>query len=136
MNLTNSRAPQPVGKRCEGHPIPLDFHSQLEELKVLRDGWLDGKGLAPPSDGLDWLSKAFTEHYADNLSPPYLCPVPEGGVRFEWSLGPQDVSLEIDLTKRSGEWHCLNLDTDEDEAATLRLESDDDWNWIVGRSRS
>lgn len=41
--------------------------------------------------------------------------------------------MKIDLAKRSGECHCFNLDTDEEEALTLRLESDDDWNWIVGR---
>lgn len=44
---------------------PLDFQSQLEELKVLKDGWLDGKGYAPPAEGLDWLAKAFNEHYSD-----------------------------------------------------------------------
>jgi hypothetical protein len=133
MNVTDSRSPQPSGKRCETHPIPLEFQSQLEELKLLRHGWLDGKGLAPPSDGLDWLSKVFTAHYPDNLSQAYLYPVTEGGVRLEWSLGPRDVSLEVDLMKRSGEWHCLNLETDEDEATTLRMETEDDWNWIVGR---
>ncbi len=112
---------------------PLDFQSQLEELKVLKDGWLDGRGYAPPAEGLDWLAEAFNEHYSDNLSLPYVYPVAEGGVRFEWSIGPQDVSLEIDLRERSGEWHFLNLETDDEEARPLKLDTKDDWDWMVER---
>jgi hypothetical protein len=112
---------------------PLDFQSQLEELKVLKDGWLDGRGYAPPAEGLDWLAKAFNEHYSDNLNLPYVYPVAEGGVRFEWSIGPQDVSLEIDLRERSGEWHSLDLETDDEEAQLLKLDTKDGWEWIVER---
>jgi hypothetical protein len=112
---------------------PLDFPSQLEELKVLKDGWYDGKGYAPPADGLDWLAEAVNERYADSLPLPYVYPVAEGGVRLEWSFGPNEVSLEIDLGRRAGEWHSLNLETDDEEARPLKLDTKDDWGWIVER---
>ncbi len=112
---------------------PLDFQSQLDELRVLKDGWYDGQGRAPQADGLDWLAKAFNEHYPDHLGLPYLYPVAEGGVRFEWSIERQDVSLEIDLLKRSGDWHSLNLDTNGEEARSLRLDKVDDWTWMSER---
>jgi hypothetical protein len=82
---------------------------------------------------LDWLSRAFHENYAENLPLPYVYPVAEGAVRAEWSLGKNDVSLEIDLTQRTGNWHWLNLKTDEDEARTLDLRAADDWNWIESK---
>ena len=112
---------------------PLDFQSQLEELRALKDGWYDGKGYAPTREGLDWLLRTFNEHYPDNLGLPHVYPVAEGRVRLEWLIGRQDVSLEIDLRKRSGEWHSLNLDTDDEEAKLLNLNSKVDWDWIVER---
>src|SRR5262249_40569527 len=105
---------------------PLDFQAQLDDLRTLRDGWLDGNGYAPTTDGLDWLAEAFEDHYSDNLRPPYVYPVPEGGVRLEWSIAPQDVSLEINLRERSGEWHSLNLETDEEEVQLLNLDNKGD----------
>jgi hypothetical protein len=112
---------------------PLDFPSQLDELKVLKDGWYDGKGYAPPAAGLDWLAGAVNERYADSLPLPYVYPVAEGGVRLEWTLGRNEVSLEIDLRDRAGEWHSLNLETDVEEARPLKLDIREDWDWMVGR---
>ena len=112
---------------------PLDFQSQIEELRTLNDGWYDGRGLAPEAAGLDWLVDAFNDHYSDTLSLPYVYPVAEGGVRFEWLFGRQDVSLEIDLREHFGAWHSLNLNTDDEEARSLNLNAKGDWDWMVGQ---
>src|SRR5262249_54758051 len=110
---------------------PLDIPARLEELEALRDGWLDGRGTAPPPAGLDWLAGEIEARYPEDLPPPYVYPVAEGGVRLEWSIEPQEVSLEIDLGRRSGEWHVLNLDTVEEEARTLNLDDETAWNRVI-----
>lgn len=113
----------------------LDIPARLDELRALRDGWLEGRGRAPMSVGLDWLSRAFDQHYPDDLPPPYLYPTEEGGVRAEWSLEPHDVSLEIDLRAQRGEWHALNTDTDEETSQTRDLSDENGWKWIVEQVR-
>jgi hypothetical protein len=106
---------------------------QLEKLKTLKDGWYDGKGLAPSAEDLDWLAESFNEHYTDTLALPYVYPVVEGGVRFEWTFGPNDISLDIDLQNRAGEWHVLDLETDHEETRQLKLDTKDGWTWMVER---
>jgi hypothetical protein len=112
---------------------PLDIPARLEEFKALRDGWLDGRGIAPPPSGLDWLAGEFETRYPAELPLPYVYPVAEGGVRLEWSIDPEEISLEIDLGRRSGEWHALNLDTDEEKSRTLNLDDETEWNWVIDR---
>jgi hypothetical protein len=109
----------------------LDFQSQLDELRTLKDGWYDGKGYAPPVDALDWLADMFSTHYSENLELPYVYPVPERGVRLEWSIGRYDVSLNIDLQVHAGDWHSLNLDTDKEMANRLNLDTKEAWDWMT-----
>ncbi|MCY3711640.1 MAG: hypothetical protein OXG26_22355 [Caldilineaceae bacterium] len=111
---------------------PSDIPARLDELRALQDGWHDGYGSAPSSQGLDWLR----QHAAHNLgdSPaPYIYPTPEGGVQFEWDIGSFRPSLEIDLETRVGEWHCLNIDEDEAHERELQLERPQDWQWLAER---
>lgn len=112
---------------------PLDIPTRMEELKALRDGWLDGRGIAPAPAGLDWLAGEIEARYSADLPLPYVYPVAEGGVRLEWSIEPREVSLEIDLGRRSGEWHSLGLNTDEEESRTLNLDDETAWNWVINR---
>ena len=51
-------------------PDPLNSPAQLDDLRAMMDGWLDGDGIAPPKDGLDWLCAQFEMHY------PRLRPAP------------------------------------------------------------
>ena len=92
-----------------------------------------GKASLRPPKGWTGSLGAFNEHYPDAISLPYIYPTAEGGVRFEWLFGRQDVSLEIDLRKRSGDWHSLNLDTDDEEVRLLNLNTKDNWDWMVER---
>jgi hypothetical protein len=112
---------------------PQDIPARLDELRTLKDGWLDGSGLAPSAKGLDWLATALDQYYPDNLPLPYFYPVAEGGVQLEWPIKPQEVSLEIDLAQKSGEWHVLNIDTNAEELKSLNLADEAAWSWVIKR---
>lgn len=124
---------------------PLDVPAQLNEFRELQDGWADGMqvasnwgngyGKAPDHAGLDWLSDTFERHYPDDVPLPYAYPTPEGGVQIEWSLGPYEADVEINLEARTGEWHCFDLDTDDSDMRDLRLSDPADWNWLAEEIR-
>ncbi len=107
--------------------------ARLDELRQIRDGWLEGKGLAPPGSGLDWLADAFDRNFPEEAPLPHLYPTETGGVQAEWSLGPNEVTLEVDLGTHTGEWHVLNMDTGADSERTLNCNDDEDWKWAVTR---
>ncbi len=118
----------------------LNIGRQLESLRDLQDGWAEGMQLASDwgeghgkalsSDGLDWLASQFSSRYAPDLPRPYLYPTPEGGIQAEWSLGPNEASLEIDLVTHAAEWHCLNLRTRRSTERILDLDNGDAWEWL------
>lgn len=112
---------------------PNDIAARLDEFRGLKSGWLDGKGMPLPSEGLDWLSQSFDVHYPDHLPLPYLYPTAEGGVRVEWSFGAYDVSMEVSLDSHRAEWHSLHLNTDQEEAKELDLNHSEEWNWVTGQ---
>lgn len=109
----------------------ISIHPRLDEFRSLEDGWLEGHGVAPPASGLDWFAEAFERGYADDLPVPYLYPTESGGVQLEWSMSPFEASLEIDLAERRGEWHCLNMDTDEVELLELDLCEASGWGQLA-----
>ncbi len=112
-----------------------DLLSRLEELRNLKEGWLDGAGRAPSIVGLDWFEKAFEANYPDDLPQPFVYPTAEGGLQLEWSLGGQEVSLEVDLELRTGSWHSLHLQTHEDEMKDFALDDDRDWIQLAAEIR-
>jgi hypothetical protein len=114
---------------------PLDVPARLDQLRVLKDGWLDGKGSAPGAAGLDWLSQTFSESFPDDLRLPFLYPVAEGGIQAEWSLPPYEITLEIDLISHQGDWHELDLETEAEKVKELQLGEPDGWQWLAERLR-
>ena len=112
---------------------PSDVGAQLDELRLLKDGWLEGEGLSPPETGLDWLQNAFDRHFPDEALLPHLYPTERGGVQAEWSIGPHEVTLELDLDTHSGEWHALDRETGEAMERTLDGDDSSDWKWLVGQ---
>ena len=106
----------------------LDISVQIDDLRLLKDGWLEGQGKAPSKEGLNWLSQAFDKHYSGDLPLPYLYPTEPGGIQAEWSLGQNDITLEIDLTEHSGYFHALQMEDDTEE--TRRLDLDSETHWI------
>jgi hypothetical protein len=110
---------------------PLDFGVQLDTMRDLANGWLDGEGLAPNPKGLDWLAGALSWHWPQGLTKPWLCATGEGNIEAEWNLGKKDASLEIDLQTHTAYWHLLDLETDTFEERNLDLNLAKDWRWLT-----
>ena len=114
---------------------PLDVPARLDEFRDMKDGWLEGGGVAPSLDGLDWLASTFDRHFPDDLPLPYLYPTPEGGVEAEWSLGSQSIIFEIDLATHRGDWLCFDKLSDSEDTRSLNLDTADSWAWLVAELR-
>ena len=112
---------------------PLNFGAQLDYLRELHVGWLDGDGKAPSSDGLKWLRNAFECNYTDKLPLPHLYPTEKGGVQAEWSLDPNEITLDVNLETRLGEWHVLDMESDDESECTLNCDDSTDGKWLVDR---
>ncbi len=121
--------------RRSGDTHPLDVRARLDKLRELKDGWLDGYGVALDSEGLDWLADSFENLYSSDAPLPRLYPIPEGGVQAEWFIGSYDASLEIDLATRKAEWHNLDFKTDAVSERTLDLGNSSDWKWLSDQTR-
>lgn len=115
---------------------PNDVPARLDEFRDLRDGWLDGDGVALDSAGLDWLAEAFEANYPDDLDLPFLFPTPEGGVRAEWTLGAHEVTLDVNLATRKAEWHEVDMRGDEGTEREFDLADEDGWRLLVERVRA
>ena len=92
--------------------------SNLDHLRVLKDGWLNGDGLAPSKEGLDWLERILVYHLQIT---PYIYPTYEGGVSLEWGERfTTDNTITINLTEKTAcchfwdgardDWYAKNLD--------------------------
>lgn len=112
---------------------PNDIALRLEELAELKDGWLNGEGIAPDKVGISWLTSSFEKKFPDDLQLPYLYPTEDGGIQAEWSLSHYEISLTINLIAHTAVWQVLNITNDSDETKDLSLDNDEDWKWLVGQ---
>jgi hypothetical protein len=103
------------GDVASGRPgCRIPVREQIDSLRGLPDGWLDGEGHAFDDDVLAWSSKllgGLVEGF--NLANPYVYPTPEGNVRAEWSRAQWEVSAEFDASRRVSEVRAVRLDADE-----------------------
>lgn len=111
----------------------LNVGAQLNDLRELQDGWLDGDGKAPSSDSLDWLHEVFKCKFPLDAPEPHIYPTEKGGVQAEWSFGPNENTLDVNLETHMGEWHLLNVESDEVVERTLSFGDDTDWKWLIER---
>jgi hypothetical protein len=109
---------------------PLDVTLRLEQISALKNGWLDGKGLAPSKDKLEWLADAFDTNFDSDLPLPYLYPTAEGGVQAEWGLNDWAVTLEINLENEQGEYQALNLKNQTCTDRVIALAERDGWTQL------
>jgi hypothetical protein len=101
---------------------PLDPRVQLEKLKGLQNGWLDGEGLALSVALLARVGNWLKEHLSEETPLPRLYPTAEGGVEAEWLIGRLDVLIEFDEAAGIVEWHAMDLDTGKAEVKTIQFD--------------
>lgn len=59
-------------------PVDLnDVASRMDEFRSLKDGWFEGRGLAPSHAGLDWFTSTFENNYPNELPLPFAFPTAE-----------------------------------------------------------
>lgn len=120
---------------------PLNIGLQIAGMRDLEDGWADGMqsaetwgrgyGKALSAEGLDWIAGQFDLHYAQYLPRPFLYPTPEGGIQAEWSIGPYEASIEIDILQHIGYWHCFNIENNTSSERNFDLDQADSWHCIA-----
>ena len=104
---------------------PLDIPARFEELRLLKDGWLDGVGNAPTVEGMNWLESSLRSRFRGPL--PRIFAAPEGTLVLEWTRGSVMASLEVDLEAQTGTWHVFNTATFDDRDDELNLAVSDGW---------
>lgn len=114
----------------------MDLAARIDEFRSLKNGWLDGKGVSPKSQHLDWLTDQFEMYFPDDLPIPYLYPTAEGGVQAEWRIEPHELTLEIVFPEKRGYWHGLNTITDDDFEREIDLADIEGWRWIAEQLRT
>ena len=109
----------------------LHVPTRLEEFKKIEHGWLDGEGIAPSHEGLDWLIGAFASHFPNEAMLPRTYPTEDGRVRMEWSIKNNAMILEIDLTTHTGDWLWFDRNSSDDHERSLDLDKPLSWKWLV-----
>ena len=118
-------------------PDPLDVSACLKAFEKLKDGWIDGDGIAPGRRGLTWLRKIFNRNYSSELPAPYTCSTFDGKIRMEWEFKEHEIDFLIDLKTHKGEWVCYqSLEDDPEYAREVVLDHPKDWKWIEQEIRS
>ncbi len=111
----------------------LDVPARLEELSLLKQGWLDGEQGDPLDiDSIKWLGETFDKWYdGENLPLPATFPTPEGNIQFEWTLNHHEISLMVNLENQTAEYYSLNTQSKDDISESMDLNKDEAWVRLI-----
>ena len=87
--------------------------SAIDALSSLPNGWLEGNGIAPKSDDINWLTNEVAKSFPESLEHPSVAPTEEGHVIFEWIRPHARVELEINFADQRLEIFSTNLRTNQ-----------------------
>lgn len=115
VSQTNDVSAAEEGDVASGRPgCRIPVLEQVDSLKGLQDGWLDGEGRAFSDEALAWSSRLLDSIVNGfELATPHIYPTPEGSVRAEWSRPLWEISAELDWSRKSSEVRAVRLDADE-----------------------
>lgn len=93
--------------------IGQDIWPQLSRLMTLEQGWYDGN-VGETFDDMMLRYVALNWTVSDSLPIPCIFPSVEGSVRFEWTVGSIDLSVEIDQRQGTIRAYLHSLDLSDD----------------------
>jgi hypothetical protein len=114
----------------------VELPMRLKDFSLLKEGWLDGLGKAPPKEGIQWLSDEWRKFYPDDLPQPYAYPTPEGDVQLEWTLGKWELSAEINLIERNTDFGAVNVVSAASADEKVDLKEKAGWDRLIRLIRS
>lgn len=85
--------------------------SKIDALASLADGWLEGNGIAPTSDNLNWFTNEVANNFPESLEYPSVAPSEEGHVILEWIRPKARIELEVNFSDQKLELYASNLTT-------------------------
>lgn len=116
------------------------FKTNLEKVRSLQDGWLDGSGKAPSVELLDWFEGWFLdfgEKHNLNYGYPSVFPRHGGGLVLEWFLPRFAPSLEIEPDHQMAYFHCIDPGClDEYYEIDVNLADPADIEWVDALKRT
>jgi hypothetical protein len=92
------------------HPEMVD---RIVTLFELQDGWLEGGGIAPLDENLDWLIGEIIRDFPLDLEYPSVVPTEEGNIVFEWIRPHARIELEVNFSEQKLEIYATNLKTND-----------------------
>lgn len=81
----------------------------VDGLGQLKDGWIEGAGIAPKSVDLAWLTNELATHFPSTLDYPSVAPSEEGNVILEWIGTGSRTELEVNFAEKKLELYATNL---------------------------
>lgn len=87
--------------------------SKIDALASLSDGWLEGNGIAPTSNNLNWLANEVAKFFPETLEYPSVAPTEDGHVIFEWIRPRIRIELEVNFSDQRLELYATNLTKEE-----------------------
>lgn len=93
--------------------VHLEMVERILNLSELQDGWLEGGGVAPLQENLDWLISEIISYFPPDLEYPAVVPTEDGNVVFEWIRPHARIELEVNFSEQQLEIYATNLKTND-----------------------
>ena len=119
----------PIGN--ENILSPLNIAARLDEIRSMTDNWPQGTNTALRARDLDWLDRAFQDHYPEDYAFPYAFLTSEGEMEFEWHTRGGDLVLTVDLAGRNGEYTFIDLSGAVQRHTPVNLSDQSGWERVV-----
>lgn len=104
--------------------------SSIDKLSTLADGWLEGVGVAPKPENLNWLTNEVSKSFPESLAYPSVAPSEEGNVILEWILPHARIELEVNFAEKKLELYSTNIKAGDFVEASFGI---DQWQQAFGQ---